>query len=811
MINTAVVGGKTVRRPISSVKKVHGKIINGTLLFKDQLLIQSPKSGQIQLAMKTSVTNGPETIAPFQGAFYIGEYDQIKGSFFSKLTSEFQEQAGNLTVENYLTNSEVPKNLAVSNDEKAQSETSSETGFQKAQVEVAPLVLRTVGFKNQNSYLRSRVFSVTACMSNPLDNVKTFKSQVFQITKVNGQSESLRSNNQGCVTWEDVMDFDYLSPECWIPKQIRIQNANLAMNQDFTLLINPWAEGDSAFRDSRQSGKKELQCAEGKSKITLQSYQFDKQLVSYPIDSFLNIKVRKEGIFKLPGRLKRPSLVNATGFEDVSLPPGNYLLRWAIVDNLVKDYAKASGYIYQAQEKKVQIDASGNISESLFLESQNLKAFGSTQALLLEVTPLESKAALNIATYRGSLILSNSMEGGNLELLREGSDSLVQTLMKQWEQDQKAFRVEQEKLGSKLTFAKENELQLLNLNNDSETLPLRKSLRGSAFWDVKDRVLGGGGPLAPAFLQQWIKTGKFDSTLAKQFCSHWAHDLFRRPIADANGETVFVKDARTSTYTTSACLLAGNQNGPSYFDVTYRYFIKDAAKVQDLGFENRDLAFTHGFAFGHSKDFAKTATVSADMNAGVSTPKFMNFFSAGGGVRAQVSAAWSERESRGNISAVQAGETLSLDKLNFKIQASSYEKCALIRLNLGKVQDGLWARFLNPKLKPEVLARELNKGYLLCEGAPQSRPLSFVESYYVLNQKGTPHVIDNTSDAGRPLFMTFRGVVNFRRIMQYLGGRLQAPNGVGTEILSDAFSQSTVAPVFIQGAPAYPGQYAADQ
>src|SRR5690606_19505798 len=109
------------------------------------------------------------------------------------------------------------------------------------------------------------------------------------------------------------------------------------------------------------------------------------------------------------------SLTDSTGFEDSPLPPGTYLMRWAVIDIHVTDFSKASGKIFQVGEKQVHIDTAGFLADTLTLESAHIKALGNTNSILLEIENLAPKPNLARTTYRETLVLSNSNEGSTLE------------------------------------------------------------------------------------------------------------------------------------------------------------------------------------------------------------------------------------------------------------------------------------------------------------------------------------------------------------------------------------------------------------
>ncbi len=816
LINVLNENGREVRRSLSKPVLTEGRIVNNSLLLQSDQILLKPASryGQIQLGLIIRPKNGPKNLGSFEGAFAMGEYDQIKGSSFSRLKNSFQDKQGALKLSQYVTESAVPAlNLGTENSELTRK-TEQSTGYQKSQVQIAPLDLNHVGYRHSKGQQREMIFSVTACMMGPLDS-KPLRAQNFEIQKTNGSSESLRSNDKGCVTWEDSLAFNYLDAECWISKPVRIANTNFGMNQTLELQLNPWSEGHSGLRDSRQIGKRELTCASGSSKIVLFHYEFDKKQVQYPIDSFLNIKVQKEGIFKLQARLKRPSLTDPTGYEDTSLPPGPYRLRWAIVDQQVQDFNKAENQIYQVQEKTVQIDSSGTVAESLQLESPNLRALGNTNWLLLEISPSESHSNLSVATYRGPLVLANSDDSGNLELLRESQESLIAKLGEQLKKDQLAQKQNLEQLVSKQAFASRENLAVINLNQETESLPLRKALSFPSAWKAEGQdVWKKMSVVSRQELIQWQNSGKMNPELGRRFCGFWFYDQLQRPLASRGGVSLLQAKNNDLNRLLEQCYEAVRQNPRNFFDLQYRYFLKSPQKVKNLTAEIKDLNFNSAFTLSQAHDLTFTKTASADVNFGFSFSKWLSPFSIGGGFRYQIARADSERQGAANSTVIQSGESLQLEKLNFQIQAQGYEKCAVIRLNselLNPDKSNL-KKIMSRELTENQIQRELSYGLMFCDGEVRERRVNFQESYYILNQKITStQALDSNSNLARPLFMAVRGHNDFRRLMNLLGGQIKTPGTAQLDSQVQNTGKTPLAPIFAQGIPTYPSQYVADE
>lgn len=792
--------GKQTRRPLSDTKKETAKINQGTLPLDTSIQLKpAARMGQIQLALKLKLKNAPEGSRYFEGVFTVEEFDKVKGSFFSRLKKEFQDKPGQVTIENYLTNSSQP---AVGAEAQTQTRSAQDPAsvYQAAQVRVLEIKGEHIGFPNTGSLNRKKVFTLQACMRTPLDD-KPVRAQAFTVTKTDGKTETLESVD-GCITWEEVAPFHLTEQECWQEKSIQISNSNLGMNRKFQLRINPWSEEKNAIRDPRYVGQQELACATGKSKIILTNYSFDKKDIDYEIDPYLQFKMKKEGIFRLLAVLKRPSLMDPSGYRQEALPPGKYLLKWAIVDIGVTDFDKASKYIYQADQKLVEIDSAGLVAESIVLETANLKAAGNTNSLILELeSPDDSKNSIR-TTYRGTLILAQNNDISTLELISEGETSVVDKLIAQYKADLQKQNEELPVLASKEYLAKSEDLLLVNLKDEKDSEEFRKKLNSTT--DASKSY-----PLQN--LRYSLTKSQLKKDLALRFCNYWLQNILQTPIKDANNQTL-LSAGLGNFYLNQRCK---GDLAMKFFDIHYRYFLKNAKKVKDVSFEVQDITFSHAFSVGRTYDKTQTHTASLDVNAGVNTSKLTpkSPFSAGGGGRYQYSWAWADRDSTGNYSAVQSGEVLMLEKLSFLIRAEAMEKCAVIKLNMRELQDiAFFESSLNSKIPTDIRNRELEKGILLCEGEIGKTPVTITESYYIFNQKiFMPQTINPNSNKGRPLFMAIRGFGDFRKLYYTLGGKLTAPKDTDLKHFVDQTHQSKIKSTFTNGIFSYPGQYLSDE
>ncbi len=826
LINTLTQDKKEVRTLLGKTEAVPAQVVGGALILPQELQMNLQALctyGQLLMAIRLEPQTKDLKLAPFEGVYTnIGECDQLKGNFFARLKTPLslqKEGARNVSEFLGLSVSGTGSSVQLSNGGKASATTpttikATQAGASRVIVK-DPLNFSNVGFSGPNAFQREKTFSVTACFQGAID-YKALRGHRFHVTKINGKSQDIDSLDSGCITWDDSVSFQYLDQECWIQKSFQISNESLKMNETMMLDINPWDESFTSVRDSRTTkGQKVLQCASDKpAKIVLNYFDFDTRDVSYPIDQNLGIKVQKEGILRLMARLVRPSPKSPIGLEETFLPPGQYKLRWAIVDGQVKikDLDKASGFIYQAQEKEVTLEAGGLISETLTFESGNIRSLGNLNHIFFELEPLQSTSKVARETYQGSVLLSDRKEPGNLEPMGSPKDSVVQKLMAQFKDDQIRHETLQTQMSSKEALARNTNVILTNLAQVSPQSVLLHAVTASP---SADSILNRFKPipaLTPQHLQAWLENGQLTADLSDHLCFFWFYELLAKEGA--------APDDLLKSY--QSCSAQMRKTANSFLNVEFRYLVRKITKLEDLPTQVEDKVVGNAFTMSYAKDY--TETKSMDINAGANTGKLLSKVGAvssnvgkllspisfGGGGRLQW--AWSEKEGAANSTSVQSATSLLMEKLKFKLRAEEYEKCALVQFNPAAIPAWVQAK-IKASPQPEQTQQKMMRGLLLCQGEVQHRAITFQESYTVINQKiYNTQVVNPHSDLGRPFFVVVRGEKDYRTLLQLIAGEAQVPKSAGFDFNSKQDLQRTFLPAFSHStALTYPGQFISDR
>jgi hypothetical protein len=858
LIHSVSENGKEVRRVLTAGETVLiPQLIGGALNFDSALLLEKICTrGQVQMGLSVEPVGAPADLRKFEGVFMLGECDQMKGSFFARLKSESARGLSDPTfsVESYVASASpaqvqgTPSGAATpfTRSQQASPGNNGEVSgpdteyYQPARVEVREMQFTPAGFNGQRTIERERAFDVLVCMRMGLDQ-KGIRAQTFQVTKLNGQTVPIRTNDEGCLAWRDSLTYNVFAPECWSIKQVHLQNQNLGVDQKIDVLVNPWSETGVFARDLRytDASARREQCASGESELLTNRYDFDKQKYEYDVDEFLNLEVRKIGPFKLNLRLKRPSLTNATGFSEESLPVGMYLLRLAVVDAGVRDFTKAQGRIYMVSEKAVPIRGNSTLAEDITLVTKNVKAIGNTNQILIEVLPLRQNAAqilekdpntdldslidsqmkVKPLTYRGPLTMANNMEGGSLVVVENNGRSLIQSLAEQYRKDQEDARQRLAAQATPLAYAKENKLTVVNLHDEEASLGFRSALglpykfqgRSSHF------QMADGAPVTTAQLKEALDKG-LDEKLRAKLCVYWFADYWMRNLP---GKDHGVLPAGNADFgLTMECHRRTRENVRAFFDIETKYFPKKA-RIEDADRQPseglfRDFNITQSFNLGHAYADTLTKTWSWDASLGLKLPEIpgLSLISGSTGVRYQVAKASAESRNKGTMISYVGVIALTVETLKFNLVADDYEKCLMIKLNpnlfVGKKTwlgtNSPFAQAMHPKLSPEEKSHYARSGLMICDGAPRGRPLRISENYYVLNQKlPAAQIMDNASDKNRPFFVTLRGEGDFVTFLSYLHNSTEIPSGYEGDFQRSLMRQDPTEAVFIRGVRNAPG------
>lgn len=832
-----------IRRQLAQTDFLNIKMENGTLAIASTLnLTALPTRGHILLGLELSPQHGPSGLMGFEGVYLVGEYDQLKGSAFLRLNSAVS-QTKNFNLENYL-NKNTP---SVTETALAESE-----NYQKPKIEISQMEFRFLRVGKETTETREVFYNIKACVKNGLDQ-KTLRSQTFKITKFR-QSEKetpasveIKTDNNACINWDESITFRYFDCQHYIKGFVSIQNTNLGMNETLQMLVNPWEYQGLIARDLRYvspSEKIAYSCKQEekpRTQLIVDGFSYNTVSYNYSVDALLNLTVTKKIQVRMDPRLLIYSSLAHGRSEQEKLRDGIYLLRMAVVQN--RDYDNANTYITSA-DKFVNVLA-GQINTEISFTTQDLKALGNRNSLLVEIHPVdESKvlvengtielrnknAALDSAinqntnletpTFVGPITLNIDEASRPLRMVdasaissffihgkannnTEAKRSLLKKIIDEGIKGQSAKTRRILARSEKGNFAKENNLALLNLKNAEPEMPLISSLLGST--NLPPRLM-----ISKAELQSLVQSGGMPAGVAQKFCAFWNDDFFKKLFKDKGGVT-----HKYSREFSINCVSAVQRDIKSFFQIEKHLLIKSVGTSKFKNGFNSGLNVGTGFSLSTSYSTSKTRSMSLSAKLGLSK-KFLDLFSVG--LDAGYSMSWSKSDSNSasNSISVNTSTTMTVQHNIMKVAVTQYEQCAIVKLNpllFMKDDKILFARrnylnIINPRLNDEEKIVAMTRGLMICEGDVRSQPIELTENYYLIAQETSSTQMQDNGDArNRNFFIALRSNNDYQTFVMAIKGETKMPNSAHKEENPHTQATKLMENLFQMSGPAYPGMY----
>lgn len=806
-----------------------------------------PTRGQLAVGLELTPINGPTGLLPFEGLYLVGEYDQLKSISFLKISS--------------LAVGETPFKLSsyinASMDEVSQG---NDDNYQRPKIEVAPLEFKYIRVGKETTSTRQIFFNVKACLRNGIEQ-KATRSQTFKVTRFR-QSESepaqvseIKTDNSACVNWDESLTFKYFDCQRYLKGFIQIENADLGLKQRLEVAVNPWETWGVLARDLRYSdGSNPItyDCKEEnrlKTQLLLDSYSYNTLSYNYDIDSVLNLSVRKKVQMKLEPKLLIYNSLSGGRSDSDKLRDGVYLFKAVVVQN--KDYDTDNTYVTHTQ--KIVNVMNGQINTDMEFSVSDLKALGNRNNIIIAVYPvdeqklaqagpnpsnldalIDSGSGLEIQPFIGPVVLNSDEQSSKPLRLLDAStmadyfttgqikashvpaeliNSVIAQGLTQKEQALAAYKAR----ADKNVIARENHLDLVNLNDSASTLALRRS-----FGIDPDRFLwmGGMSPTPETYnrllakasasqgqeLTDLLTQGTLNESLAKKMCLYWFNDFMTKKKALAP----YAHQALTLE-----CLRQVQADPKNFFILEKRLLVKELGGFQYLRGTNNSLSVGTSFSLSNSHSESQSRSLSLSLSAGLSY-KFLEIFSLG--LSGSYGLSWTTSDSQSNSNSVSVNESTSLTVQQglFQVNLNKYEQCVSLRLNpLLFIKDTSSAWYnrrrdfissLNKDLSDEDKALAVTQGIMICAGQDQQGPLQAAENYYLINQDVSGSQMQDMGDArNRNFFIALRGSRDYARFLSAIKSGQQGPQSTDASASPQAEREQFMMELFKQNTPSSPG------
>ena len=751
-------------------------------------LKQLPTKGQIYLALKITPVQSEVALESFESVYLVSDNAKIKFDGVPTISknNHFEELSRS---QNAGTNN----NIAPS----------------KPGVEIEKLDVRFFKIGSENTTDRQVFFNIRACLKSNLDG-RALRDETVSVKGVSPREQMiLKTNQDGCVSWDDSVWHKVFAAERFMKKSITIVHQGFNLNKSIEILINPWDSGSNFARDARfanDMGSLALNPSSENSKITFDNYSFSVNNYSYEINKNLDLTMIKKGVLALSAKVVNHSSLSEGRMSNQSLRDGQYLLKWAVVS--VDQNEKAESLISSGQ-KAVNVFG-GDLKTELAIKVQAFDKLNIRSKLVFALyTVKESKnknssveidrsSGLEASAHMASIILNNDQDSqkamridNNLGL---GKGDLFERLAS----------LESASGGVKETTQKAlsaQNLKLINLSNEKETLFIRDGLANPNKFNVLTNhpsyfhEADQKPALPSASLVELAKSGKLSSDLSRSLCQFWFNDYFRR-LKKESASGVLVNGMNNSM----AQMCSAN-----FFVIEKKLLINKVGDVKYLGGTSSNMSVGSSFNISNTQSNTKTQSWSWSASAGLSYDLF-DIVKLGTNVSYSLSSAKSTSNSSSTSGQVNASSYLTLQNSSFSIEIESYEECSAVRLNptLFMGANARFKKIWHQSLKPEEIAKAATGGFFLCTGVANNNPIIKKENYYLVMKdlNSSRGEQDTYAAENQQFFMTFRGQRDLSRLIDFIQGQVKtnSNNSVDQNLTNQSFNGAK-----FQLLPTWPG------
>ncbi len=284
---------------------------------------------QLEMVVKITPVDSPAALDSFEGVFALGSFADINGGSFHSTIPKYGS---------YKT-----EDTAFSFDQYVGSSKSySRSGLTSGEAVYDPYVfsILQVTFdhidrkKAPTASHRTLDYKIRACVQNADGSL--LKGISFAVTNTDGiqVQPSLKTDELGCMVWNEQIENQYYKPEKYIYKNVTLKAEN-GFTKTLTVRLDPWSEKGGNFgADLRSVGPQNDDAADNDSgspsRVYLNQFSLTQIRDAYDIDKYLNItKHRTVQISFTPQVERYSSLTNS--FKDLEyFTPGRYLLKYGL-------------------------------------------------------------------------------------------------------------------------------------------------------------------------------------------------------------------------------------------------------------------------------------------------------------------------------------------------------------------------------------------------------------------------------------------------------------------------------------------------
>lgn len=796
---------------VETIIPIASGIQNNIAFTQDNLIAEFPfnlsvlpNKGQIFLGVKISAPNNEVGLDPFTGVFMVSDNSDIKID-------------GSPTLAQNLDYSIVKSKI----DEKSQpknDKTISNAAMAKPGIEVDKLEIKFFKLGSESTTDRQVFFNIKACMKNNLD-ARPIRDESFVVKTVSGKTPiTLKSNQDGCVSWDDSIWHKFFGKEHYIKSAVSISNANFNLNSQISIMLNPWDTSSNFGRDGRfvdDLGSIAVNPSSENAKISIDNYNFSVANYNYEINKNLDLSLIKNGTLSLSAKVIDHSSLSYGRMGYESLRDGKYLLKWAVVT--IDQNQKLDSVISNGQKMvnvfggdlKTDIAFKVSAFDKLAVRSRLVVALYTVKEAKLKsgVIEIDRNSGLDATPYMATIILNNDQDSQKMQMLDNnlglGKGDVFE-------------RIAGASLPASISdytakvLASQN-LKMISLANEKASLFLRDGLANPnkyytqtqtpAYYHEADQKPA----MNSAVLADFARTGRLTNDLASKFCQFWVNDYLRRLKTDSKEGSLA---SETSMGITQSCLDTVRRDPSKFFSVEKKLMVKKVGNFKYKAGTTTNFSVGTSFSVSKSDSTTKSQAWSWTTSAGLSL-EFFDVFKVGTTGSYALSKSKAKSDSSSSSSSINASTYLFLQTSTFDVEISSYEECSSIRLNpeLFIGANARFSRVWNSSMKPQDIARVATAGFFICTGVTNNTPIVKQENYYLVSQDTSSNKgeQDAYSEANHQFFMTFRGQKDLAGFLNLIQSSVQLPSSANSFDSSNGSKASIASKMATL--PTWPGAY----
>ncbi len=801
LYNSVMENGKETLIPIASAAENSVAFTQDTLIAEFPFTLNTlPNKGQIFLGVKVSASSNDIGLDPFEGVYMISNNPSVKvdgipvpakGKTFADLKVQFSGST-----------QDAKKNKV------------------KPGLEIEKLDIRFFKIGSETTTDRQVYFNIKACVKSNIDK-RPIRDEEFTVQTISGKAPvAIKSNQEGCISWDDSIWHKVFAKERFIKKSVSIAHKGFNLSKKIEVVINPWDEGSNFGRDQRfveDFNSININPSSENAKIMIDNYNFSVVNYKYEINKNLDLTIVKNGILALSAKVVNHSSLSygRGGYEP--LRDGNYLLKWSVVT--LDENDKADSVISKGEKKVTTFG--GDLKTDVSFKVSAFEKLNTRSRLVVALyTIKESKnknarveidknSGLEATPYVGTIVLNRDEDGQKMlraeDNLGLGKGDLFDRLAT---------------LGNGLSNSsaamdkvlRSQNLQKINLASEKESLFIRDGLanplkyftltKKPAYYHEAEQKPA----VSSAVLAHFAKTGKLNTDLAVQMCSFWFNDYFRR--LSVTNKTVAL-DEMTTQRLVQSCVMSVRKDPSRFFKTDKKLVVKKVGAIKYASGTTTNFSVGNSFSVAKAESNSKTQTWSWTNSVGLSFELFDIFKINSTGSYA-IASAHSKSDTTSSTAVVNASTYMFMQTSTFNVELTSYEECSAVRLS-PELFAGPRSAFnfvFNNSMKAQEIAKVATSGFFICTGVDNNTPVVKKENYYLVSQdmgsKGGEQ--DSYSRENQQLFMNFRGQRDLNNFLSIIQGSVKGPASSGS--LENASSTNvTGAAKTLGNLPTWPGVY----